>query len=173
MTNGSRATGPELFPHKRGERCLSGAARSKPFKSNGKQPRVLLAWTIAPFTPFGGLRVTPDAPMVHFPTAHKLAKRRFNLARHARDALETPAEDLRTEDEREMIGAFVVRRQLRPPTKRGKPFGTDIRSWVVLLARMVGWRLSKRQPDPGNEVLWGPAVDTVAALHRRKTVMTV
>ena len=53
-----------------------------------------------------------------------------------------------------MIGAFVERRQLRPPAERGKPFGTDIRSWVVLLARMVGWRPSKRQPYPGNEVLW-------------------
>ena len=78
----------------------------------------------------------------------------FSLARHARDAPQTPAEDLLTEDEREMIGAFVERRQLRPPAERGKPFGTDIRSWVVLLARMVGWRPSKRQPNPGNEVLW-------------------
>ena len=51
-----------------------------------------------------------------------------------------------TEDEWEMIGAFVERRQLRPPTERGKPFGTDIRSWVVLLARAVAWRLSKWQP---------------------------
>ena len=78
----------------------------------------------------------------------------FSLARYARDAPETPAEDLLTADEREMIGAFVERRQLRPPAERGKPFGTDIRSWVVLLARMVGWRPSKRQPLPGNEVLW-------------------
>jgi len=36
----------------------------------------------------------------------------FSLARPAR---ETPAEDLLNEDEREMIGAFVQRRQLRPP----------------------------------------------------------
>ena len=71
-----------------------------------------------------------------------------------RDAPETPAEDLLTGDEREMIEAFVERRQLRPPGERGQPLGTDIRSWVVLLARMVGWRPSKRQPLPGNEVLW-------------------
>ena len=29
-----------------------------------------------------------------------------------------------------------------------------IRSWVVLLARMVGLQPSQRQPNPGNEVLW-------------------
>ena len=78
----------------------------------------------------------------------------FSLARHARDAPETPAEGLLSEDERAMIGAFVERRQLRPPAERGTAFGSDIRSWVVLLARMVGWRPSKRQPMPGNEVLW-------------------
>ena len=59
-----------------------------------------------------------------------------------------------TQDERAMIGAFVERRRLRPAAGRGKPFGTDIRSWVVLLARTVGWRPSKRQPYPSNEVLW-------------------
>ncbi len=64
------------------------------------------------------------------------------------------AEDLLTEDEREMIGAFVERRQVRPPAERGKPFATDIRSRVALPARMVGWGPSKRQPYLGNEVLW-------------------
>ena len=78
----------------------------------------------------------------------------FSLGRYARDAPETPAEELLTEDERTMIGAFVERRRLRPPAERGTPFGTDIRSWVVMLARMVGWRPTKRHPNPGNEVLW-------------------
>ena len=59
-----------------------------------------------------------------------------------------------TQDEPAMIGAFVEHRQLRPAAERGKPFGTDIRSWVVLLARMVGTRPSKRQPYLGNELLW-------------------
>ena len=54
----------------------------------------------------------------------------FSLARHARDAPQTPAEDLPAQDERAMIGAFVERRQLRPAAERGKPFGPDIR---------VGW----------------------------------
>ena len=82
----------------------------------------------------------------------------FSLARHARDAPETLAEELLTADEREMIGAFVERRQLLPPADQGRPFRPDIRSWVVLLARMVGWRQSKRQRLPGNEVLWRACV---------------
>lgn len=65
-----------------------------------------------------------------------------------------PAESLPGEDERQMIGTFVERRQLRPPAERGKPVGSDIRSWVVLLARMVGWRPTNRQALLGNEVLW-------------------
>ena len=52
----------------------------------------------------------------------------FSLARHARDAPQTPPEDLLRQDERAMIGAFVERRQLRPAAERGKPFETDIRS---------------------------------------------
>ncbi len=78
----------------------------------------------------------------------------FSLTRQARDAPETPAEGLRSTDERTMIGAFLERRQLLPLAERGKPFGTDIRSWVLLLARMVGWRLSNRHPFPCNRVLW-------------------
>ena len=61
MTLGSCATGPELFHHKRGERCCSGAARAKPFKSNGYLARARRVWATEPFTPYGGLRVTPDA----------------------------------------------------------------------------------------------------------------
>ena len=65
MTPGSRATGPEPFHHKRGKRCRSGAARAKPFKSNGFLARVRGVWAIVPFTPCGGLRVTPDASLMH------------------------------------------------------------------------------------------------------------
>ena len=43
---------------------------------------------------------------------------------------------------------------LRPPQERGEPVGPDIRSWVVLLARMAGWRPKKHRELPGNEVLW-------------------
>ena len=44
--------------------------------------------------------------------------------------------------------------RLLPPAERGKPRPGDIRSWVVWLARMAGFRPSKRRPLPGNEVLW-------------------
>ena len=35
MTNGSRATGPEPFYHKRGEQRRSSAAQAKPLECNG------------------------------------------------------------------------------------------------------------------------------------------
>ncbi len=94
----------------------------------------------------------------------------FSLAPYARDALETPAQDLLRGDEREMIGAFVERRQLRPPAEPGRPFGTDIRSWVVLLARMVGRRPSKRRPCPGNEVPWRACVRLQAMVLGMQTL---
>ena len=81
----------------------------------------------------------------------------YSLARHARDAPQTPAEDLLTQDERAMIRGVRqapstaadgrARQTVRNGHKRHK-------SWVVLLARTVGWRPSKRRPYPGNEVLW-------------------
>ena len=35
-----------------------------------------------------------------------------------------------------------------------QPFGTDVRRWVLLLAHTVGWRPSKRQSFPGDDVLY-------------------
>ena len=82
------------------------------------------------------------------------AWRVFSLDRYARDAPETPAEEVLTEDERQVIGMVVRAERLLPPAECGRPFPADIRSWVVLLARMAGWQPSKRRPLPGNEVLW-------------------
>ncbi len=82
------------------------------------------------------------------------AWRVFNLDRYARDAPDTPADDVLSGDERQVIGLVVRAERLLPPAERGRPFPPDIRSWVVLLARMAGWRPSKRRPLPGNEVLW-------------------
>ena len=50
-------------------------------------------------------------------------------------------------------------KQLQPPGERGRPPPKDIWSWVILLARTTGFRPSKRQPLPGNEVLWRACVD--------------
>ena len=78
----------------------------------------------------------------------------FSLDRYARDAPDTPADEVLTDDERQVIGLMVRAEGLLPPAERGRPFPPDIRSWVVLLARMAGWQPSKRRPLPGNEVLW-------------------
>ena len=53
-----------------------------------------------------------------------------------------------------MIEGVTEAERLRPPRERGQPVGPDIRSWVVLLARMRGWRPKKYRELPGNEVLW-------------------
>jgi len=62
MTNGSRATGPERFYHKRSEQRRSSAAQAKPLDWNGNPARGRWAMGNRAFTPFGGLRVTPHAP---------------------------------------------------------------------------------------------------------------
>ena len=82
------------------------------------------------------------------------AWRVFSLERYARDAPETPAAAVLTADELAVIGAVTEAERLRPPRERGQPVGPDIRSWVLLLARMRGWRPKQRRELPGNEVLW-------------------
>ena len=81
-----------------------------------------------------------------------------SLDRYARDAPDTPAAEVLTEDERQVIGTVVRAERLLPPAERDKPFPPDIRSWVVLLARMAGWHPSKRSPLPGNQVMWRACV---------------
>ena len=82
------------------------------------------------------------------------AWRVFSLDRYARDEPETPAAEVLTGDER-----------LLPPVERGRPFPPDIRSWVVLLARIAGWQPSNRRPLPGNEVLWRAYVQLQAMVR--------
>ena len=59
-----------------------------------------------------------------------------------------------TADELAVIEGVTEAERLWPPRERGQPVGPDIRSWVVLLARMRGWRPKKYRELPGNEVLW-------------------
>ena len=82
------------------------------------------------------------------------AWRVFSLDRYARDRPDTPADQVLTATEREVIARVVQAEDLRPPAERQRPLPPDIRSWVVLLARMTGWQPSRRRPLPGNEVLW-------------------
>ena len=51
---------------------------------------------------------------------------------------ETPAAEVLTEDEGEVIGIVVRGERLLPPAERGRPYPADIQSWVVLLARIAG-----------------------------------
>ena len=77
-----------------------------------------------------------------------------SLGSYARDAPDTPAEQVLTQDERAMILAVVRKKRLLPPAERGRPPPKDIRSWVVWLARTVGFRPSKRRPLPGHQLIW-------------------
>ena len=78
----------------------------------------------------------------------------FALDRYARNAPDTSVGEVLTEDGQEVIEEVVRKGRLLPPAERGKPRPGDIRSWVVWLARMAGFRPAKRPPLPGNEVLW-------------------
>ncbi len=82
------------------------------------------------------------------------AWRVFSLDRYARDRPDTPADQVLTATEWEVIARVVQAEQLLPPAERNRPPPPDIRSWVVMLARMTGWQPSRRRPLPGNEVLW-------------------
>jgi len=82
------------------------------------------------------------------------AWRVFSLERYARDAPQTPAAEVLTGDEMAVIEAVAEAEGLRPPGERGQPPAADIRTWVVLLARLRGWRPKKHRELPGNEVLW-------------------
>ncbi len=92
----------------------------------------------------------------------------FSLDRYARDEPETPAAEVLTEDEREVIGIVVRGERLLPPAERGRPYPPDIRSWVVLRARIAGWQPSMRRPLPGNEVLWRAYVQLQMMVRARQ-----
>ena len=87
------------------------------------------------------------------------AWRVFQLDRYARDAPETPASAVLTAPERYVIDTLSSQGRLLPPSQRGRPPPGDIRSYVVRLARTVGFIPSKRRPLPGNEILWRAWLD--------------
>ena len=87
------------------------------------------------------------------------AWRVFQLDRYARDAPDTPASEVLTAQERYVIDTLSSRGRLLPPRERGRPPPGDIRSYVVRLARTVGFIPSKRRPLPGNEILWRAWLD--------------
>ena len=54
------------------------------------------------------------------------AWRVFSLERYARDEPDTPAAEVLTEGEREVIGIVGRGGRLLPPAERGRPFRADI-----------------------------------------------
>ena len=87
------------------------------------------------------------------------AWRVFQLDRYARDAPDTPASEVLPAQERYVIDTLSSRGRLLPPRQRGRPPPGDIQSYVVRLARTVGFIPSKRRPLPGNEILWRAWLD--------------
>ena len=94
-----------------------------------------------------------DAPVKWLAFDAVTAWRVFSLERNALDVPETSAAKVLTDGEREVIGMVVQAERLQPPAKRDRPFPPAIRSWVMLLCRVAGWRTSKPRPLPSNEVL--------------------
>lgn len=82
------------------------------------------------------------------------AWRTFSLGRCAKDEQEASSSEVPTGDEQEVIGIVVRGKRLLSPAERNRSFPPDIRSWVVLLARIAGWQPSIRCPVPGNEGSW-------------------
>ncbi len=75
------------------------------------------------------------------------AWRMFELDRYARDAPDTPVGEVLTPLQIYIVDTVTESEQLLPPPG-------DIRSYVMRLARLAGFRPSKRRPLPGNEILW-------------------
>ena len=58
-------------------------------------------------------------------------------------------------DEIALTEELTEAKRLRPPQERGQPVRLEIRGWLVLPARMAGWRKQEHQELLGDEVLWG------------------
>ena len=108
---------------------------------------------------------TPDALKKCLAFDAVTALQMFSLARYARDAPDTPVEEVPTPDQREVIGTLVNKQHLLPPQVRGQSPPPDIRTWVVWLARTAGFRPSRRRPLPGNEILWRACAHVAVIAH--------
>ena len=77
----------------------------------------------------------------------------FDLERMARDKPDTPANLVVADDEIVILGvrlkAYGIHRARSPP---GKP--SDIRTFVIDVARLGGFQPRKSQPLPGTKLLW-------------------
>ena len=79
----------------------------------------------------------------------------FDLQRLARVEPAKPAAEVLEPTDLECLRVWLARRpELRPPRERGGPLPQGIGGVVVLVARLAGFIPSKRQPLPGNEIVW-------------------
>ena len=79
----------------------------------------------------------------------------FDLQRLARVEPSKPAAEVLEPTDLECLRVWLARRpELRPPRERGEPLPQGIGGVVVLVARLAGFIPSKRQPLPGNEIVW-------------------
>ena len=82
------------------------------------------------------------------------ARRVIQLQRYAREAAETPADEVFSAAEMTAIESILqVGRLLSSSWRERRPL-EDIGAWVVCTARIAGLRPWGRQPLPGSRVLW-------------------
>ena len=79
----------------------------------------------------------------------------FDLQRLARVEPARPAAEVLEPTDLQCLRVWLARHpELRPPRERGDPLPQGIGGVVVLVARLAGFIPSKRQPLPGNEIVW-------------------
>ena len=78
----------------------------------------------------------------------------FDITRLARERPGAPAADSFTEVERKVLNAMLNVERILPAALRDRPPPPAIRETVVNLARLAGFVPSKRQPLPGDAILW-------------------
>ena len=78
----------------------------------------------------------------------------FDITRAGRERPEAPASELFAPVEIEVLNALLNVERIFPAALRGQPPPVDVRTTVVNLARVAGFRPSKRQPFPGVETVW-------------------
>ena len=87
-----------------------------------------------------------------FEAAHALKVFEIRHLGHERPG--APAADWLTEVEREVLNAVLNVERILPAALRDGPPPPAIRETVVSLARLAGFLPSKRQPPPGDAILW-------------------
>ena len=78
----------------------------------------------------------------------------FDIARSARERPEVPASNSFTGVEIDVLNRLLNAERIFPPALRGQPPPVDVRTTVLNLARVAGFRPTKRQPFPGVGTVW-------------------